>query len=141
VKNAIIGAKKDNITEKSHFPMNFFYETFNYSIPPIIYQQITIVINGMRGNQKWPKNSIHPVQVEYPPKSKNQSHPKLNCHVYPAQRAGYSRSFFLKLSGYHVVSYLSRLEHSKLVLGPFENLTNSVPDPLMIGKHGGATKV
>ncbi len=25
---------------------------------------------------------------------------------------------------------MSKLQHSKLVLGPFENLTNSVPDPL-----------
>jgi hypothetical protein len=27
---------------------------------------------------------------------------------------------------------LSRLEHSKLVLGPFESLTNSLPDPLVV---------
>ncbi len=27
-----------------------------------------------------------------------------------------------------MVSYLSRLEHSELVLRPFENLTNSIPD-------------
>ena len=38
--------------------------------------------------------------------------------------------FFLKLSGYHVISELSRLEHSELVLGPFENLTNLGQDPL-----------
>ncbi len=40
-------------------------------------------------------------------------------------------SFFLKLSGYYVISQLSRLEHSELVLGPFENLTNLGPDPLL----------
>ncbi len=26
---------------------------------------------------------------------------------------------------------MSRLEHSELVLGPFENLKNSIPDPLV----------
>jgi hypothetical protein len=46
VKNAKIGAKKDKITEKRHFPMDFFHETFNYSIPPI-HQQIEIIKNEM----------------------------------------------------------------------------------------------
>ena len=40
-------------------------------------------------------------------------------------------NFFLKLSGYHVESQLSRLKHSEMVLGPFENLANSEPDPLI----------
>jgi hypothetical protein len=45
VKNAKIGAKKDKIIEKRHFPMVFIHETFDYSIPPI-NQQITIFKNG-----------------------------------------------------------------------------------------------
>ena len=48
--------------------------------------------------------------------------------------------FFL-LSGYHVVSYLSRLKHSEMELGSFENLANSVPNPLLpyfsVKKYGG----
>jgi hypothetical protein len=42
VKNAKQDAKIDKITEKRHFPMDNFQETFNYSISPI-YQQITII--------------------------------------------------------------------------------------------------
>jgi hypothetical protein len=41
---AKIGAKIDKITEKRHFLMDFFRETFSYSISPI-YQQIAIIIN------------------------------------------------------------------------------------------------
>ncbi len=37
---------------------------------------------------------------------------------------------FFKLSGYHVVSEQSKLDHSEMVLGPFEILTNLVLDPL-----------
>jgi hypothetical protein len=40
-------------------------------------------------------------------------------------------NFFSKLSGYHAVSEYSRLDHSEMVLGPFENLTNLVLDPLI----------
>jgi hypothetical protein len=36
VKNAKIGAKKDKITEKRHFPMDFCRKTFNHSIQPIL---------------------------------------------------------------------------------------------------------
>jgi len=39
---AKIGAKKDKITEKRHFPMDFFHKTFNHSIPPI-HQQIIML--------------------------------------------------------------------------------------------------
>ena len=42
-------------------------------------------------------------QVKNPPKTKNYSHLEHHHHVRPAQRAGYGH-FFLKLSGYHVVS-------------------------------------
>jgi hypothetical protein len=45
-KNAKIGAKKDKITGKRHFPMDFFHKTFNYLISPI-HQQITNAKNGL----------------------------------------------------------------------------------------------
>ncbi len=46
VKNKKNGAKIDKITEKKHFPMDFFCKTLNYSISPIC-QQITIIKNGI----------------------------------------------------------------------------------------------
>jgi hypothetical protein len=66
---AKIGAKKDKITEKRHFPMDFFHKTFIYSIPPL-HQQVTITKNGM-WRKKLAKNSIHPPLVENSPKSNN----------------------------------------------------------------------
>jgi hypothetical protein len=68
VKNAKIGAQKDKITEKRHFPMVFVHKTFNYSIPPI-HQQITIIKMVCRGIKYLQKISIHPLLVENPLKS------------------------------------------------------------------------
>ncbi len=49
--------------------------------------------------------------------------------------------FFLKLSGYHAVSQLSRLEHSELVLRPFENFSNLVLDSLKGGLYEGRVEM
>jgi hypothetical protein len=40
-------------------------------------------------------------------------------------------NFLFQTFKYYVVSEYSRLDHSELVLGPFENLTNLVLDPLL----------
>jgi hypothetical protein len=48
-KNTKIDAKIDKITEKRHFPLDFFSKTFNCSILPI-HQQITIIKNGLNWN-------------------------------------------------------------------------------------------
>ena len=70
VKHAKIGAKTDFFTEKRHFPMDFFHNTFNHSIPPI-HKQITIMKSGMYWIKSGPSNSIHPLLVENPHKSGN----------------------------------------------------------------------
>jgi hypothetical protein len=49
--------------------------------------------------------------------------------------------FFFKLSGYHVVSEKSRLDHSEMVLGPFEILTNLVLDTLYLACNGEAFNI
>jgi hypothetical protein len=67
VKNAKIGAKKDKITEKRHFPMDFFHKTFNFSIPPI-HQQITIIKWNV-AEKKLAKKLNSPQLVENPSKS------------------------------------------------------------------------
>ncbi len=45
MQNAKIGAKKDKITVKSHFPMDFFKKLLIIQFH--LYQQITIIKNEM----------------------------------------------------------------------------------------------
>ncbi len=52
MKNAKMGAKKDFFTEKRHFSMDYFHDTFNHSIP-LVHQQITIMKSGMYCIKKW----------------------------------------------------------------------------------------
>ncbi len=52
-------------------------------------------------------------------------------NVRCSQRVGSGPFFSMKLSGYHVVSYLSRLTHSAVELGPFGKITFSEEDPLL----------
>jgi hypothetical protein len=49
-----------------------------------------------------------------------------------AQQVGSGHFFSTKLSGYHINTYLSRLEHSKKSLGPFEKMSFSLVDLLKV---------
>jgi hypothetical protein len=71
VKNAKIGAKKDFFTEKRHFPMDFFHDTFNHSIP-FIHQQITIMKSVMYWIKKWV------IKLNSPPTSRTHMNPATN---------------------------------------------------------------
>jgi hypothetical protein len=48
VKSITKGAKIDKITEKRQFPMDFFHETFNYSISPMI-QSLGMISGTIQG--------------------------------------------------------------------------------------------
>jgi hypothetical protein len=59
-------------------------------------------------------------------------------YVWRSQQVGSGQFFSTKLSGYHVVSYLRRLTHSEVELGPFEKITFSEEDSLTRWWSGSA---
>ncbi len=101
-----------------------------------VWQSVTWVyqwhmhIDGIMCNNRSMLGHKNSKLVENRQKSQPYTHLKHWCHIWHSQRAGYSQ-FFFKLSGYHVVSDKSRVDHSEMVFGPFENLTNLVLDPLL----------
>ncbi len=60
MKNAKIGAKKDNITEKRYFQWIFFMK--------LLINEFHLYANRI---QLLKMNSVHPLLVENPPKSRN----------------------------------------------------------------------